>query len=164
MQKNHILFLIVGIGVVVLVGYFVTKHKGTDISPHAPPDTRDTTACTQEAKICPDGSTVARVAPSCEFAACPSVTTTIPPAKSAEMLCAEEGGVWQKVGVLGKYQCIHTYSDGGKMCTSSSQCQGGCIATTGNGTAGSCKRDDNPFGCYQFIEDKNAGKPVLCRD
>lgn len=28
-------------------------------------------ACTQEVKICPDGSSVGRVAPSCEFAECP---------------------------------------------------------------------------------------------
>ncbi len=31
----------------------------------------DTVACTQEAKLCPDGSTVGRVPPSCEFAPCP---------------------------------------------------------------------------------------------
>ncbi len=29
------------------------------------------TACTMEAKVCPDGSSVGRVPPSCEFAACP---------------------------------------------------------------------------------------------
>lgn len=29
-------------------------------------------ACTEEAKICPDGSAVGRVGPNCEFAACPS--------------------------------------------------------------------------------------------
>jgi hypothetical protein len=29
-------------------------------------------ACTQEAKICPDGSTVGRTAPNCEFAPCPN--------------------------------------------------------------------------------------------
>jgi hypothetical protein len=29
-------------------------------------------ACTQEAKICPDGSAVGRVAPNCDFAPCPS--------------------------------------------------------------------------------------------
>jgi hypothetical protein len=28
--------------------------------------------CTMEAKLCPDGSTVSRVAPNCEFAECPS--------------------------------------------------------------------------------------------
>lgn len=29
-------------------------------------------ACTQEAKLCPDGSYVGRTGPSCEFAACPN--------------------------------------------------------------------------------------------
>ncbi len=31
----------------------------------------DTVACTMEVRLCPDGSYVGRVAPSCEFAACP---------------------------------------------------------------------------------------------
>lgn len=31
-------------------------------------------ACTMDAKICPDGSAVGRVGPSCEFAACPEPT------------------------------------------------------------------------------------------
>lgn len=31
-------------------------------------------ACTMEAKICPDGSSVGRSAPNCEFAACPDAT------------------------------------------------------------------------------------------
>lgn len=33
------------------------------------------TACTLEAKICPDGSSVGRTGPNCEFAQCPSSTT-----------------------------------------------------------------------------------------
>lgn len=32
--------------------------------------------CTQEAKICPDGSSVSRVGPNCEFAACPNTNTS----------------------------------------------------------------------------------------
>jgi hypothetical protein len=32
-------------------------------------------ACTQEAKICPDGSAVGRTGPNCEFAACPDATS-----------------------------------------------------------------------------------------
>ena len=36
-------------------------------------------ACTQEAKVCPDGSTVSRIPPSCEFAACPDQTINQPP-------------------------------------------------------------------------------------
>lgn len=31
-------------------------------------------ACTMDAKICPDGSTVGRTGPRCEFAACPAET------------------------------------------------------------------------------------------
>lgn len=31
----------------------------------------DATACTEEAKVCPDGSSVSREGPACEFAACP---------------------------------------------------------------------------------------------
>ncbi len=34
--------------------------------------------CTQEALICPDGSTVGRSGPKCEFAACPKVVKTKP--------------------------------------------------------------------------------------
>ncbi len=34
------------------------------------------TACTMEAKICPDGSTVGRSGPKCEFAECPPSTAT----------------------------------------------------------------------------------------
>jgi hypothetical protein len=30
-------------------------------------------ACTLEAKLCPDGSSVGRTGPNCEFAACPQV-------------------------------------------------------------------------------------------
>lgn len=29
-------------------------------------------ACTQEAKICPDGSAVSKTGPNCEFAPCPN--------------------------------------------------------------------------------------------
>lgn len=36
------------------------------------------TACTQDAKLCPDGSYVSRTGPRCEFAQCPSGTPTIP--------------------------------------------------------------------------------------
>lgn len=33
-------------------------------------------ACTMEAKICPDGSSVGRVGPNCEFSPCPTTTQT----------------------------------------------------------------------------------------
>lgn len=40
--------------------------------------TQDAPACTREAKICPDGTSVGRVGPQCEFAACPEAATSTP--------------------------------------------------------------------------------------
>lgn len=44
-----------------------------------PPDVGDggQVACTQEAKVCPDGSAVGRTGPNCEFAECPRIA--VPP-------------------------------------------------------------------------------------
>lgn len=42
-------------------------------SPEAPLPSDSGVACTMEAKICPDGSAVGRMPPSCEFAPCPVV-------------------------------------------------------------------------------------------
>jgi hypothetical protein len=39
-------------------------------------ETQKPIACTQEAKICPDGSAVGRTGPNCEFTACPAPETT----------------------------------------------------------------------------------------
>ena len=41
------------------------------ISKQASVDTGNQVACTEEAKICPDGSAVGRTGPNCEFEACP---------------------------------------------------------------------------------------------
>ncbi len=41
--------------------------------------TESTTMCTQEAKLCPDGSYVSRTGPKCEFAACPATKASPAP-------------------------------------------------------------------------------------
>ena len=44
----------------------------SDMCPHATPTPkRNQTACTMEAKLCPDGSYVSRTGPNCEFSPCP---------------------------------------------------------------------------------------------
>ncbi|MFA5930838.1 MAG: DUF333 domain-containing protein [archaeon] len=48
-------------------------------------------ACTEEAKLCPNGSAVGRVAPNCEFAPCPvSQNTQI--ANPASTNCIDQNG------------------------------------------------------------------------
>lgn len=62
--------LLLGVIVIIIVGlggYFISR-----LNPTAPAGG----VCTMDAKECPDGSYVGRVPPSCEFAACPGVSTT----------------------------------------------------------------------------------------
>ncbi|MFA6918773.1 MAG: DUF333 domain-containing protein [Patescibacteria group bacterium] len=49
------------------------------------------TACTMEAKICPDGSSVGRTGANCEFAECPATSTT-QMANPASVYCKDNGG------------------------------------------------------------------------
>lgn len=53
------------------------------------------TACTEEAFICPDGGAVGRVGPECEFAPCPTETPC--PAENVDTdLCTQNGGIYDK--------------------------------------------------------------------
>lgn len=71
--------LILGVcGVLVLAsfaGAFLLGKNQTpnDNNPSANPSGK---ACTQEAKICPDGSSVGRTGPNCEFAPCPTTSSS----------------------------------------------------------------------------------------
>lgn len=57
---------------------FVQENKQTTFdncvsnAGEAPYENGDMIACTMDAKLCPDGSSVGRVGPNCEFAACPA--------------------------------------------------------------------------------------------
>src|SRR5581483_3506337 len=63
--------LFIGVLIIVLVGigaflYRNAKERPAALAPTAPTQQ----ACTQEAKVCPDGSSVGRTGPNCAFAAC----------------------------------------------------------------------------------------------
>lgn len=70
---------IVGIVIIVVVaiafgGVFAYQYLAT---PKANNQQQNLTACTQEAKLCPDGSSVSRTGPNCEFAECPGQTLSL---------------------------------------------------------------------------------------
>lgn len=80
-------------------------------SPNELPD-GGTKMCAMDAKQCPDGSYVGRVAPSCAFAACP---TTPPNGGSEPVMCSEEmsntdvcPAIYAPVCGLVEIQCITT--------------------------------------------------------
>jgi len=50
----------------------------------------DPVACTEEAKLCADGSAVGRTGPNCEFALCPGETGTVTGMVSVGPLCPVE--------------------------------------------------------------------------
>lgn len=58
------------------IGMQFVGNKGSLLGPYTPPSA---TACTEEAKLCPDGSAVGRTGPNCEFEACPVVNATPDP-------------------------------------------------------------------------------------
>ena len=83
-KKQYIIYalLITAIG----VGVFVFNNTNEPAV-----EDENNIACTQEAKLCPDGSSVGRVAPSCEFAKCPTGDAATPlqiqePTKSGEQI------------------------------------------------------------------------------
>lgn len=60
MKKNLIILIIVA--VLATVMYLISGFSQTN-----------PVVCTQEAKICPDGSAVGRTGPNCEFTSCPTL-------------------------------------------------------------------------------------------
>lgn len=72
--------LVIALFVVVALFAFVGLLWRAVTKPVSPSDPMDV-ACTMDAKLCPDGSSVGRVPPSCEFAACPTAvpSTSITP-------------------------------------------------------------------------------------
>jgi len=62
------IYIFVGMLIALMIAggaYYLGRQTNNQSSPKA---------CTMEAKICPDGSSVGRTGPNCEFAPCPSAT------------------------------------------------------------------------------------------
>lgn len=71
-KKNSPLLIIAIILAVVAVLAVVAYVFGAKLFSPTPKEV----SCTQEAKICPDGTDVGRTGPNCEFAACPTASAT----------------------------------------------------------------------------------------
>ncbi|MCV6639188.1 hypothetical protein [Candidatus Albibeggiatoa sp. nov. NOAA] len=82
--------------------------------------------------------------------------------------CEKAGGTIKNVGRAQCKQCIYSYSDAGKSCTGSNQCEGRCLtedrAEAGGFATGICEADSNAFGCSQEIDDNGVALGTLCVD
>ena len=89
-MKKIIIGIIVVIAAIflVIVGLGVYKFNFTNDDIHF--------ACTEEAKLCPDGSAVGRTGAKCEFAPCPPISSLLSEAEArviAEKSCIKGGEV-----------------------------------------------------------------------
>ena len=70
--------------------------------------------------------------------------------------CLDAGGEWKwiQADVQG---CVYSYSDGGKYCTSSDQCEGDCVTNVVSnlGVEGFCEHTTNNQGCFNAIENEH---------
>lgn len=85
------------------VGYYMGLQKGqqsggvvspqpTSIATASPSTFPGGVACTMEAKICPDGSSVGRTGPHCEFAPCPGEGQTTVDTSTWQLVTSQKGG------------------------------------------------------------------------
>ncbi len=73
-MKNEYLFAGILTAAVVVVGALLIF--GERLGFNFAENNEEPTFCTADAQLCPDGSYVGRVPPTCEFAACPAATST----------------------------------------------------------------------------------------
>lgn len=76
---------------------------------------------------------------------------------------ATKGQVWKPQGKAQIPACISTYSDAGKPCESSSDCQGRCMVTSPKRPA-ACASSSSRFGCGSSIEEFNKHGGIICVD
>ncbi|MFC6203903.1 hypothetical protein ACFPZK_04155 [Psychrobacter urativorans] len=83
--------------------------------------------------------------------------------------CLAKGGEYLKQGRLQMHRCVMQFSDEGKSCSDSSDCQGSCLSSKLDSEpgkpnqVGTCAANDSPFGCRQLIEG-GITKGTLCID
>ena len=83
--------------------------------------------------------------------------------------CSRAGGAMKPVGKMQSLQCVISYADAGKSCTSGSQCAGDCRAGSGvdiapgQPVAGYCQATSDRFGCSTRVENGRA-QATICID
>ena len=83
--------------------------------------------------------------------------------------CASLGGEIQNVCMSGFLACVKSYSDFGKTCSSSSECDGRCVYLGDedlrgqSNVFGQCEDSNNPCGCWTVVENGEI-LGTLCAD
>lgn len=85
-----------------------------------------------------------------------------------KITCEKAGHTWlEKVGRAQQPLCTKKFTDGGKQCISSNQCEGSCLNFKSHLTAakeGVCQYYGTTFGCFHTIEASQKNEPMICID
>ena len=102
-------------------------------------------------------------------------TTDVPPPvrvpeSAAAADCMARGGEMKPQGRMQTLQCVVSYADAGKRCTTGGDCLGDCrvedvaaAPAAGTTAVGQCQATNSRFGCYTPVEDGKAGA-TICVD
>ena len=102
-------------------------------------------------------------------------TTDVPPPvrvpeSAAAADCMARGGEMKPQGRMQTLQCVVSYADAGKRCTTGDDCLGDCrvedvttAPAAGTTAVGQCQATNSRFGCYTPVEDGKAGA-TICVD
>lgn len=193
MRQGFIPLIILLVIISVLAGggylYYTTQKTAAPVSPNQPPSPTPptpaptspvppATACTQDAKLCPDGTYVGRVSPHCQFAPCPQPISPPPSTNlqcKSDTDCPSQNYICEAIEGIGTVypnnegQPGFTITKGvckkktGNICNATAQCVAGlicheniCTEPVGRACAGS-----NDYSCprgYQCIQ--SCGPPV----
>ena len=92
------------------------------------------------------------------------------PESTAAADCLARGGEMRPQGRMQTLQCVVSYADAGKRCTTGGDCLGDCrvedvttAPAAGTTAVGQCQATNSRFGCYTPVEDGKAGA-TICVD
>jgi hypothetical protein len=97
------------------------------------------------------------------------VRPTVANVPADSLSCQLAGGVMKPVGRRQLLQCVLSYADAGKSCSSGSQCEGDCRvapgveAVPGQAVVGQCQATSDRFGCSTRVEEGRA-EATICID
>jgi hypothetical protein len=145
-MSKKLFFGIVTFIIVIIIGVLIWKFSPGLVS------------CNKETKECPNGLTVGRIGPNCEFAECSSLSKLVTIMQCAEKeigegypkcsedfneKCAEKGGSIRTIqlhygGPNMIFECREKALDAGKPCAFNGECSAGCNLKNAIDT-GACK-------------------------
>jgi len=84
--------------------------------------------------------------------------------KTPEISCYISGWIYEPEWKIWAKNCVYYYSDAGKSCDNSNECEGDCVVIHPDNPVWVCKENDSEFWCFSVIEDFKKDWFVLCVD